>query len=63
MAQRAGQFQVKLLDRQGAVGQQPPGQVFFAQLPTHLGIKGFGKQREISCGRSAPPPWRGHRIC
>jgi len=57
MPQGARQFQVKFLDRQRAVRQQPPGQILFAQLPAHFSVECLGEQREIRF-RS-----RGRRTC
>ncbi|MNE06526.1 hypothetical protein D3C80_991170 [compost metagenome] len=51
MAQGAGQLQVKFLDRQGAVGQQTAGQVFFVQLAPGFFVERLGKGREVVGGQ------------
>ncbi|MNS92366.1 hypothetical protein D3C72_1265010 [compost metagenome] len=59
MAQGLGQVEVELLHRQAAVGQQPTGQVLFAQLASHFFVERLGKCREIGLGQRQP---RRHRV-
>ena len=52
IAQGPRQLQMKLFNRQAAIRQHAPGQVFFTQLTSHFGIKSLTEQRKVGLGQS-----------